>query len=222
MSVTRSFRIIALVGLLALALPCMTGLTAASTAQPPVQARIADVVQAIAEVNRGAQGDEMPAMADGLLQLTDGNRESLLLELVWFVADNPGNETAMGAALLIDYYGFADDEKVDALTPHIGSDDGRFRDAVWEVLSTVDQPQGARESVRRVQQLERLLQQPEQASPGESEHAGREIDELSRDETWWIRLYAAYVVRTHPDLGPGVAERLRADPDSRVRLAAGG
>jgi hypothetical protein len=222
MNSTRAIRIIAFSGLLALVIPCMTGLAAASTAQPEVQARIAEVVQAIAEANRGGPDEGIPAMADGLLQFTDGNRESLLVELVGFIADNPGNEPAMGAALLIDYYGFTNDEKIEGLTPWIGTDDGRLQDAVWEVLGTVDRPEGVKESVRRVQQLQRMLQQPEQSSPRKSEDARREIAELSGDEAWWIRLYAAYVVRSNPDLEPAVAERLRADPDSRVRHAAGG
>jgi hypothetical protein len=160
-------------------------------------------------------------MADELLKLTDGNRQSLLVELVEFLADNPGNEPAMGAALLIDYYGFTNDEKVEALAPHIGSDDARFRDAVWEILGTIDRPPGVQERVLRVKQLERLLKRTEQTSPHDSKIARKEIEALSLDEVWWIRLYAAHVVRSHPDLGPAVIERLRADPDFRVRDAAG-
>lgn len=218
----RGIRIIGLVGLLAFVIPGTAESATTSTAERPVQDRIAEVVRAIVEADRGGPGDEIPAMADGLSQLTGGNRESLLLELVRFVAGNPGNESAMGAALLIDYYGFTYDEKIGALTPHVGTDDARLQDTIWEVLGTIDRPQGVQESVRRVQQLERLLLRAAQASPRESENARREIDELSRDETWWIRLYTAHVVRSHPDLGPDAVERLRADPDSRVRRAAGG
>jgi len=214
-------RTFGLVGLLALAIPCVSGPSAASTARPEAQARIAEVVKAIAEANRGGGGDEIPTIADDLLQSMDGGRESLLLELVWFIADNPGNEPAMATALLIDYYGFTDDEKIQALTPHLDTPDTRFRDASWEVFATIEQPPGLRQSVRRVQQLERLLRQTEPIPQSESEGARSELDELSRDEIWWIRLYAAAVARSHPALGPNVAERLRADPDPRVRHAAG-
>jgi len=222
MNATRPIRIIGLVGLLASAILYTTvSAVPAGTPQPP-QTRIAEVVKAIAEANRGGNGDEIPAMADGLLQLTDGDRESLLLELVQYVAGHPGNESAMGTALLIDYYGFTDDEKIEALTPQIGIGDSRIQDAIWDVLGTVDRPEGARESVRRVQQLERLLLRTEPASPQEADSALREIDELSRDEIWWIRLYIAQLIRSHPDLGSDVAKRLRTDPDPRVRRAAGG
>ena len=222
MNATRPIRIIGLVGLLASAILYTTvSAVPAGTPQPP-QTRIAEVVKAIAEANRGGNGDEIPAMADGLLQLTDGDRESLLLELVQYVAGHPGNESAMGTALLIDYYGFTDDEKIEALTPQIGIGDSRIQDAIWDVLGTVDRPEGARESVRRVQQLERLLLRTEPASPQEADSALREIDELSRDEIWWIRLYIAQLIRSHPDLGSDVAKRLRTDPDPRVVRAAGG
>jgi hypothetical protein len=210
--------VIALLAALAFVFPC----AAVSAAERSIQPRIAEVVKAIADANRGGGGDEIPAMADELSRLTDGDRESLLLELVRYVASHPGNEPAMGAALLIDYYGFTDDEKIGGLTPHVGTDDARFQDAIWEVLGTVDQPQGARESVRRVQHLEQLLQRAKQASRSESEAMRGEIDELSRDELWWIRLYTAHLVGSRPDLGPDVAERLRADTDPRVRRAAGG
>ena len=222
MNATRAIRIIGFVGLLSSAILCMTVSAVRAGTQQSVQARIAEVVKTIAEANRGGNGDEIPAMADGLLQLTDGDRESLLLELVHYVADHPGNESVMGAALLIDYYGFTDDEKIGALTPQIGTGDSRIQDVIWDVLGTVDRPEGARESVRRVQQLERLLLRTEPASPQEADSARREIDELSRDEVWWIRLYIAQLVRSDPDLGSDVLERLRADPDPRVGRAAGG
>jgi hypothetical protein len=222
MNATRAIRIIGFVGLLASAILCVTVSAVPAGTQQSVQSGIAEVVKAIAEANRGGSGDEIPAMADGLLQQTDGDRESLLLELVQYVAGHPGNESAMGAALLIDYYGFTDDEKIGALTPQIGTGGSRIQDVIWDVLGTVDRPEGARESVRRVQQLERTLLRTKPASPQEAESARREIDELSRDEIWWIRLYTAQLVRSHPDLGSEVAERLRADPDPRVGRAAGG
>ena len=222
MNATRAIRIIGFVGLLASAILFLTVSVVPAGTQQPAQARIAEVVKAIAEANRGGNGDEIPAMADGLLQQTDGDRESLLLELVQYVAGHPGNESAMGTALLIDYYGFTDDEKIGALTPQVGTDDSRLQDVIWDVLGTVDRPEGARESVRRVQQLERLLPRAEPATSQESKSARLEIDELSRDKIWWIRLYTAELVRSHPDLGPDLLERLRADPDPRVRQAAGG
>jgi hypothetical protein len=222
MTARRGIRIVVLVGLLAFVSLSVTESIAASPSQQSVQARIAEVVRAIAEANRGGDGGEIPAMADELSRLTDGDRDSLLLELVRYLAGHPGNEPAMGAALLIDYYAFTDDEKIGALAPHVGTDDARLRDAIWEVLGTVDRPQGAGESVRRVQHLDQLLQRVEQNSAPESESARREIDELSRDELWWIRLYTAHLVRSHPDLGPDIAERLRTDTDPRVRRAAGG
>ena len=222
MTATSRIRIVGLAVLLALASPTLMDSVAASAPPQQIQARIAEVVNAIAEANRGGDGGKIPAMADGLSQLTDGDREELLLELVAYVAGHPGNESAMGAALLIDYYGFTDDEKVGGLTPHVGTDDARLQDAIWEVLGTVDRPPGAGESVRRVQDLEQLLRRLEQDPAREADSARREIDALSRDELWWIRLYAARLLRSHPGLGPDVVERLRADTDSRVRRAAGG
>jgi hypothetical protein len=222
MTARRGIRIVALVAVLAFVIPCVTESVAVSAAEQPIQTRIAGVVKAIAEANRGGGGDEIPAMADELSQLTGGDRELLLLELVRYFAGHPGNESAMGTALLIDYYGFTDDEKIEGLTPHVATDDTRFQDAIWELLGTVGQPRGAGESVRRVQHLEQLLQRGKQASPSESESVRSEIDELSRDELWWIRLYTAHLVRSRPDLGPDVVERLRADTDPRVRRAAGG
>jgi hypothetical protein len=209
--------------LLSVVASCTAESVAEPTPQPAVQAAIAEVVEAIVVADGGAPTDPIAAMADRLQQLTEGDRESLLFQLVLYLAGHPGNEPAMGAALLIDYYGFTAAEKIGGLTPHLGTDDGRLQDAIWEVLSTVDHPQGVRESVERVRQLEQLLPRSESGASGESGSTRRGIDELSRDELWWIRLYAAHVVRTYPKLGSsGVTDRLRADADSRVRHAAGG
>ena len=148
-----------------------------------------------------------------------GDHPEVIAKVRQFLADHPGNETAMSAALLIDYYGFSDDEKIEALTPRLEADDARLRDRIWEVLGTVDRPEGAREAVGRVQRLERRLPSVDWSSEVELDEVRQEIEVLSRDEIWWIRLYAAHAVRSHPQLGPGVAERLRDDADPRVRRA---
>jgi hypothetical protein len=222
MSPMRLIRTLGLACLLALVVPGASEAVEASASHERIQARIAETVKAIGDADRGGDGDRIPAMADELVRLTDGDRESLLVELVKFLAGHPGHESSMGAALLIDYYGFTDQEKVEALTPHIGTDDARMRDLIWEVLGTVDRPQGAHEAVQRVQRLEQLLSRLDHADSGESGSAREEIDRLSRDEIWWIRLYAALAIRSHPDLDGETVERLRSDPDSRVRQAAGG
>lgn len=47
----------------------------------------------------------------------------------------------------------------------------------------------------------------------------REIDSLSRHARWWVRLYAAEIVKAHPELGEaGVVKRLKDDADQRVRF----
>lgn len=49
--------------------------------------------------------------------------------------------------------------------------------------------------------------------------AVREIETLSRHARWWVRLYAAEIVKAHPELGgASVVKRLKEDADQRVRL----
>lgn len=46
----------------------------------------------------------------------------------------------------------------------------------------------------------------------------QELDKLSRHPRWWVRLYAAEIVKAHPELGnPEVVKRLKDDADIRVR-----
>lgn len=48
--------------------------------------------------------------------------------------------------------------------------------------------------------------------------AVREIETLSRHARWWVRLYAAEIVKAHPELGEaGVVKRLKEDADIRIR-----
>ncbi|HXV75934.1 MAG TPA: hypothetical protein VD788_06390, partial [Candidatus Polarisedimenticolaceae bacterium] len=142
----------------------------------------------------------------------------LLSQLVLYLAAHPGNEPAMGTAVLIDYYGFTDEEKIDALAPHFDSADPRLRDAIWEVLLTVDTPAGARSSVELVRQVEQALDGGAKAVA-----TGDVLATLARDESWWIRLYVAHVARRRPELvRPEVLARLREDEDPRVRRAADG
>ena len=168
MTLGTGMRLVGLAALLAVAAPC-----AEPTPQGAAQARIEQVVAAIAAANRGGADDEIPAMAEQLQQLMDDDRESLLLQLALYLGTHPGNEQAMGAALLIDYYGFTNEEKIAALAPRLDTEDGRLRHAMWDVLSTVDQPQGAREAVERVQWLERFLPRQEPGGKAELERARR-------------------------------------------------
>ncbi len=47
----------------------------------------------------------------------------------------------------------------------------------------------------------------------------REIETLSRHARWWVRLYAAEIVKAHPELGEAdVVKRLKDDADQRVRF----
>lgn len=46
----------------------------------------------------------------------------------------------------------------------------------------------------------------------------REIETLSRHARWWVRLYAAEIVKAHPELGESsVVKRLKEDADIRIR-----
>ncbi|MBI5764466.1 MAG: hypothetical protein HZA51_13170 [Planctomycetes bacterium] len=50
----------------------------------------------------------------------------------------------------------------------------------------------------------------------------REIETLSRHPRWWVRLYAAEIVKSHPELsGADVVKRLKEDTDIRVREVLG-
>jgi len=217
------------IGILVVVLTALLSV-AAACAEPPgvdplplpeAQAGIDRLVVAIGSADRKGPDREIPEMAEQL-QREIGDREALVLQIVLYLADHPGNEQAMGAALLIDYYRFSDAEKVAALAPHAGATDDRLRDAIWELLSTVAQPPGAGDSAARVKELERLLAS-ETDGPHGSDQARREIDALSRDAAWWVRLYVARVVHARPELGSTeIVERLRADDQPRVREAAGG
>ena len=253
-----------------LSAPCAAPPASEPAPRPAVQDRIERLVASIAAVNRGEPDEGIPAKADGLQGVADGDRESLLLQLVLFLAKHPENEPTMGAALLIDFYQFTKAEKIAALVPYLDTDDGRLRDAMYQVLSTVDRPDGAgpdfapydavlRDSenasaglirylyevspidalaatarayagddaaaraVRRALQLERLRAGQDAGRTADSEQARREVDALSRDAAWWLRLYAAHLVRTDPDLGsPEIVERLRSDSHGLVQQALAG
>lgn len=46
----------------------------------------------------------------------------------------------------------------------------------------------------------------------------REIETLSRHARWWVRLYAAEIVKAHPELGGAdIVKRLKEDADIRIR-----
>ena len=214
--------LIALGTILSVAAACAGSAGDEPSPNPTTQAGIDRLVTAITAANRGGSDSEIPAMAEQLQREADGGRAPLLRQLVFYLAAHPGNEPAMGTALLIDFYGFTDEEKIEATALLLAASEPRLRDATWEVLSSLEQPDGARESAVRVQELERLLASDGSES-GATAEARREVDTLSRDASWWIRLYVAHLVRSHPNLGSAeVVERLRADEQPRVREAAGG
>lgn len=204
-------------------LVALTALSGAILAAEPqsradVQTGIGQLVRAITTADRADDAASFVASADRLREIADDDRELLLSQLVLYLATHPGNEPAMGTAVLIDYYDFSDGEKVGALAPLIGADDARVREAVWDVLLTVESPPTARASVERVQEVERSL-----ARGAAQAKIADAIGRLSSDELWWIRLYAAHAVSEHPELAtPDVRARLRSDDDARVRVAAGG
>jgi len=50
--------------------------------------------------------------------------------------------------------------------------------------------------------------------------AATEIEKLSKDDAWWVRLYAAEIMRQHPAFRtPELVSRLKDDPDKLVRGA---
>jgi hypothetical protein len=209
-------------------------------------------------------------MAEQLQRMMEDDRESVLQQLVLYLVTPRGNEQAMSAALLIDHFDFTDEEKIAALAPYLDTDDGGLRDVMWEVLSTVDRPNGGRpdfapyeavlaegerasaglirymyavspidallatarvyargdaaaEAVQRAQKLEQFRAPQEPGANVGLERARREIDALAGDAAWWVRLYAAHVIRGRPDLGsPEIVDRLRSDAHELVRDAAGG
>jgi hypothetical protein len=207
--------------LLAVAAPCAPEAVPEPTPNLESQAAIERLVATINEAQGGGPGDSIPAMAEQLRRRVTDRGDSLLLQLVLYMAAHPGNETAMGSALLIDYYGFADEEKAAVLTPHVASDDDRLRDTVLETLSTVKQPPEIRENVERMQAIEPLLVGSRAATSAELDQARDRIDSLSREDAWWVRMYAARAVRIYPELGSSeLVGRLRTDEDPRVREAA--
>jgi hypothetical protein len=207
--------------LLAVAAPCASDPVPEPVPDPESQAAIERLVATIDEAQRGGSDDTIPPMAEELRRQVRDRGDSLLLQLVIFLAAHPGNETAMGSALLIDYYGFADEEKTAVLTPHVASDDDRLRDAVLETLSTVKHPPEIREHVERMQTIEPLLVGSRAAGSAELDQARHRIDGLSREDAWWVRMYAARAVRLRPELGSsGLVSRLRTDEDPRVRQVA--
>jgi len=55
----------------------------------------------------------------------------------------------------------------------------------------------------------------------ERDSARAALDGLARDPGWWRRLYAAAVLREHPELAtPEITSRLKSDPHPLVRRAA--
>jgi hypothetical protein len=269
MTFRARMRIVCLAVLLAIAAPCAGPPVGEPPPQPAAQAQIERLVTTIAGANKGGPGEGIPAMAEQLQLLMDNDREALLLQIVLYLAPGRGNERAMGAALLIDYFSFTSEEKIAALVPHLDTDDGELRAVMWDVLSTVDRPEGGRPNfghyetvlsrsdtapaglirymyevspidalsaaaraygrgdapataVQRAQVLEELRARQEPGGIVDLERAHREIDALSRDADWWVRLYIAHVLRARPDLGsPEIVERLRTDAHELVRDTAG-
>jgi len=257
--------LVGLVVLLATLPLCSSPPAGEPEARPAAQGRIDALVAAIVATNQGEPAADLPAMAEQLQRSMDDDREALLLQLVLYVSAESGNERMMGAALLIDSYSFINEEKIAALVPHLETDDPRLRDVMWDVLSTVDRPQGGRPdfgpyetvlrasdpapaglirylyevspidalgamartheadaasvtAVKRAQGLEELWAREIAGAGVAPERARREIDALSRDATWWVRLYVAYILRAHPDLGsPEIVGRLRSDEHELVR-----
>lgn len=187
MKIRIAFCLVALATLLAA--PCAARPVAEPAPHPAAQAEIERVVATIVAANKGGPREQIPEMAGELQRLLDGGRESLLQQLALYMAGRAGNEQAMGAALLIDYYDFTQDEKIAALAPYLDTKDQKLLEALWNVLGTITPKKG-------------------------------EVDELSRDGSWWVRSYVARVMCRQPDLGSTeIADRLQIDPDERVRKA---
>ncbi len=50
--------------------------------------------------------------------------------------------------------------------------------------------------------------------------AATQLEKLSQDQTWWVRLYVAEILRQHPAFRtPALVDRLKDDPHELVRNA---
>lgn len=82
---------------------------------------------------------------------------------------------------------------------------------------------GHGESANRVGDLRELLRRRDTSMTWSTKHRARAVaalETLSRDPAWWVRLYAAAVVKANPDLAtPASKSRLESDPDPLVRAA---
>ena len=266
MTFRPGIRVAGLALLLTVAAPCTGRPVAELAPQPAVQVHIEQVIATIAAANRGEPAEDIAAMAEQLQQRID-DRQSLLQQILLYLADPRGNEETMSAALLLNYYNFTNDERIAAIVPHLDTDHVGLRDIMGEVLSMVDRPDGGRpdfapyeaalaegqrapaglirymysvspidalsatarayadgdsaaETVQQARELAQVRVRRESEETVDLERARREVDALSNDADWWVRLYAAHMVHARPDLGSHeTVGRLRSDANELVREA---
>lgn len=152
---------------LALWLPCAQVAAGGAIEVPgpdgATQQRISQLIDAIVALNRGQTVDDISSSVEALQQSLDGDRESLLRQIVFYRAATPGNEPAMASALLVEVLDFTVQEKIGALVPLLDSADARVLASTRELLSTIDRPAGAAPDFRA---YEAVLRGDERSAAG--------------------------------------------------------
>ena len=102
-----------------------------------VQAQIRAVMDAIVDEDASAAAE---------LETLRGlaGRETILLQLVLFFEASTSTEESMSGALIFHELGFTEQEKLDAILPHLGTENAARREALADVLSTIDRPDGGK------------------------------------------------------------------------------
>ena len=108
---------------------------------PEVQAEIEVAVDVIVAAG-GSMDDPEAVVAVEDLERAAGSRVRLLEQLLLYLSAADGTERAMGGALLLHGLEFTFDEKIAAVVSHLDTTDPDQRRAIYELLSTIDRPDG--------------------------------------------------------------------------------
>ena len=99
-----------------------------------IQEQIDRAVAAV--VNDGDAREQL----DRLRDMASGRRDVLLLQLAIYLKGSGSTEESMGGAVLLHGLDFSAEEKLQAVLPHLGTDDPELRRVFTELLGTIDRP----------------------------------------------------------------------------------
>ncbi|MFQ5719241.1 MAG: hypothetical protein ACE5IK_06805 [Acidobacteriota bacterium] len=106
-----------------------------------VQAVIASAVDAVVSAGGSIETPAAVAARRELIGMA-GTREELLAQLLLHLSRAEGTEASMSGALLLQSLDFTVEEKMGVARDHLDAADARQHRALYELLSTVDRPEG--------------------------------------------------------------------------------